>query len=118
MSTINGKAPEPWPSGSQRCQMPPTQETSMHASNRSARQFAALALAIGLSGSVTISVLRAAEPVAVKVINASEPTLCAETDNVYVKLVSPSVEQFIVEASHPAYARTIVADNAAADFRD
>jgi len=31
----------------------------------------------------------AADEVAVDVQNASTPTLCAETDNVYVKLTSP-----------------------------
>jgi hypothetical protein len=51
------------------------------------------------------------------VVNASEPTLCAETDNVYVKLVSPSVRRFAVEAVHPAYSRTIVVDRSAPDFR-
>ena len=52
------------------------------------------------------------------VVNASEPTLCAETDNVYVKLASPAVRRFTVAAEHPAYMGTIVADRAAADFRN
>jgi hypothetical protein len=60
---------------------------------------------------------RGDDGIAVTVINASEPTLCAETDNVYVKLVSPSVRRFSVEASHPAYGRTIVVDHSAPDFR-
>ena len=33
----------------------------------------------------------AAEELAVDVVNASEPILCAEKDNVYLKLVSPQV---------------------------
>ena len=36
----------------------------------------------------------AADDVAVDVQNASEPTLCAEKDNVYLKLASPEVRQF------------------------
>jgi hypothetical protein len=60
----------------------------------------------------------AADPVAVAVENASTPTLCAETDNVYLKLTSAAVRQFTVEATHPAYAGTIVEDRTAPDFRN
>jgi len=60
----------------------------------------------------------AADPVAVEVVNASTPTLCAETDNVYLKLVSAAVRRFVIEATHPAYAGTIVADRTAPDFRN
>jgi len=60
----------------------------------------------------------AADPVAVTVENASTPTLCAETDNVYLKLTSAAVRQFTIEATHPAYAGTIVADRTAPDFRN
>ena len=60
----------------------------------------------------------AAEPIAVAVENASTPTLCAETDNVYLKLTSAAVHQFTIEATHPAYAGTIVADRTAPDFRN
>src|SRR5260370_42408555 len=60
----------------------------------------------------------AAGPVAVAVENASTPTLCAETDNVYLKLTSAAVRQFTIEAIHPAYAGTIVADRTAPDLRD
>jgi hypothetical protein len=63
-------------------------------------------------------VAAAAEPIAVEVLNASVPTLCAETDNVYLKLVSADARAFAVEASHPAYAGTIVADRSAPDFRN
>src|SRR6266852_4793877 len=59
----------------------------------------------------------AAGPIAVTVENASTPTLCAETDNVYLKLASAAVRQFTIEATHPAYAGTIVADRTAPDFR-
>jgi hypothetical protein len=60
---------------------------------------------------------RAAEAVAVMVDNASTPTLCAEADNVYLKLTSGVVRRFTIEAVHPAYAGTIVADRSAPDFR-
>jgi hypothetical protein len=60
----------------------------------------------------------AADQVAVAVENASTPTLCAETDNVYLKFSSAAVRQFTIEAVHPAYAGTIVADRTAPDFRN
>src|SRR5215468_863203 len=60
----------------------------------------------------------AAGPVAVTIENASTPTLCAETDNVYLKLTSAAVRRFTIEAAHPAYAGTIVADRTAPDFRN
>jgi hypothetical protein len=60
----------------------------------------------------------AADPIAVAVENASTPTLCAETDNIYLKLTSAAVRQFTIEATHPAYAGTIVADRTAPDFRN
>jgi hypothetical protein len=59
---------------------------------------------------------RAADALAVDVVNASEPTLCAETDNVYLKLQSGEARRFTVEAAHPAYVGTIVKDQWAPDF--
>jgi hypothetical protein len=59
-----------------------------------------------------------ANDLAVDIVNASEPTLCAEKDNVYVKLVSPAARRFTVEAVHPAYMGTIVVDRYAPDFRN
>lgn len=59
----------------------------------------------------------AAGTAAVAVDNASTPTLCSETDNVDLTLTSPRVDRFTVEAVHPAYAGTIVADRTAPDFR-
>jgi hypothetical protein len=58
----------------------------------------------------------AADAMAVAVDNASTPTLCAETDNVYLKLTSEAVRRFTIEAVHPAYAGTIAADRTAPDF--
>ena len=59
---------------------------------------------------------RAADALAVDVINESVPTLCAEKDNVYLKLQSGQARRFTVEAVHPAYAGTIVVDRFAPDF--
>jgi hypothetical protein len=59
---------------------------------------------------------RAADGLTVDVVNASEPTLCAETDNVYLKLQSAEAKRFTVEAAHPAYVGTIVKDQWAPDF--
>jgi hypothetical protein len=59
---------------------------------------------------------RAATPLAVEVVNASVPTLCAETDNVYLQFLSAEVRRFKIVAEHPAYAGTIVADRSAPDF--
>lgn len=59
-----------------------------------------------------------ADGVPVMVENASAPTLCAETDNVYLKLASSEVRRFAIEAVHPPYAGTILADRSAPDFRN
>jgi hypothetical protein len=72
---------------------------------------AALAMLLAIAGAA-----RAADALAVEAINASEPTLCAEQDNVYLKLQSGDVRRFTVEAVHPAYAGTIVVDRWAPDF--
>jgi hypothetical protein len=58
-----------------------------------------------------------AAPLAVEVVNASVPTLCAETDNVYFQFLSAEVRRFKIIAEHPAYAGTIVADRSAPDFQ-
>ena len=60
----------------------------------------------------------AADDLAVDVQNASEPTLCAEKDNVYLKLTSPEVRRFKIEAVHPAYIGTIVVDRSAFDLHN
>lgn len=72
---------------------------------------AGLALLAALGGA------QAADALAVDVINGSEPTLCAEKDNVYLKLQSGAVRRFTVEAVHPAYIGTIVKDRWTPDFR-
>src|ERR1041384_6965845 len=60
----------------------------------------------------------AAQDISVDFVNASEPTLCAEKDNVYIKLISPAVSRFVITAEHPSYMGTIVADRWAPDFRN
>ena len=52
----------------------------------------------------------------VEAVNASTPTRCAETDNVYVKFLSPKVKHFTVEAAHPAYLGNLTADDKAPNF--
>lgn len=54
--------------------------------------------------------------IGVELINASEPTLCAETDNVYMKLRGDAIQRFRIETRHPSYIGAIVADSTAADF--
>jgi hypothetical protein len=73
-------------------------------------------LAAGFSLLALTIAAHAADQRAVQVINESEPTLCAEKDNVYLKLQSGEVRRFTVEAVHPAYAGTIVVDRFAPDF--
>jgi hypothetical protein len=76
---------------------------------------AALTLALALGA---IPDAAAAQSIAVQAINASVPTLCAENDNVYLKFVSSAVREFAIEATHPAYAGTIVLDRSAPDFHN
>lgn len=67
-----------------------------------------LATALGLA----LAAVRpaAAEELLVTVRNRSEPTACAEKDNVTLELVSPEVRRFAVEAIHPAYIGTLDVD--------
>ena len=60
----------------------------------------------------------AADDIAVDVVNASEPILCAEKDNVYVKLISPQVRRFTIEAVHPNYIGTLTTDRSAFDLNN
>ncbi|MDP2802743.1 MAG: hypothetical protein Q8O26_12755 [Phreatobacter sp.] len=59
-----------------------------------------------------------AAPASVRIANESVATLCAEEDNVDLRLHSPSVRRFRVEATHPAVIGTIVQDITAPDFTD
>ncbi len=75
--------------------------------------FAAGFLLLGAPASADTA---SADKIAVDVVNASEPTLCAEKDNVYLKLQSGEARSFRIEAVHPAYMGTIVVDRWAPDF--
>jgi hypothetical protein len=81
-------------------------------------RFRAKAIAIVLVAVQPVAALAQPQPLTVDVSNASEPTLCAETDNVNIELTSPGVRSFTIEARHPAYMGTIVVDRSAPDFRN
>src|SRR5215468_1540903 len=102
------------PSGSRPCRIAPIQEISMRRWRNWIWRYAGAALATLTAPACAF----AADPIAVAVENASTPTLCAETDNIYLKLTSGAVRRFTIEAIHPAYAGTIVADRTAPDFRN
>lgn len=59
-----------------------------------------------------------AQEVPVRVENRSEPTLCAEKDNVTVNLHSDRVRSFRVEARHPAYIGALLHDRFSADWHN
>jgi hypothetical protein len=61
--------------------------------------------AIVLVATLTTAPLSAApvDSLAVEVVNKSEPTPCAEKDNVSIALISSEVRSFRIEATHPAY---------------
>jgi hypothetical protein len=77
------------------------------------RRASLLALALTLA-----TAAHAADDLAVSVENASEPILCAEKDNVYVKLTSPQVRRFTIAAVHPNYIGTLTADRSAFDLNN
>lgn len=51
-----------------------------------------------------------------QIVNRSEPVLCAEKDNVDVRLSHAALRSFRIQAVHPAYIGGLVADNFAADW--
>lgn len=57
-----------------------------------------------------------ADEFAVTVDNQSRPTACAEEDNVYLRLQSPEVKGFRIEARHPSYIGMLTADWKEPDF--
>ena len=59
-----------------------------------------------------------AADVPVSLINKTEPTLCAEKDNVTIDLASPKVRSFRIDARHPNYIGGLVADRSAADWHN
>jgi len=57
-----------------------------------------------------------AEPLPVQIENRSEPTLCAEEDNVAVAFTGRGVRGLTISAQHPAYIGTLDVDVTAPDF--
>jgi len=76
-----------------------------------------LAGLVALAGSILSPAVHAA-PASVRIANESVPTLCAEEDNVDLRLHGAAVTRFRVEAMHPAAIGTIVSDITAPDFTD
>jgi hypothetical protein len=76
-------------------------------------RLAPLAAVVLFSSSVLAASLDAI-PVDVK--NESEPVLCAEKDNVTIKVTSPEVRRFRIEAGHPALIAGLQKDNWEADW--
>ena len=72
----------------------------------------AMVAALGLASSL----IKADEPNGVRVVNRSEPGICAEKDNVAVEFHGPQVRRFKVIAEHPAYIGTLASDRSAPDF--
>ena len=67
------------------------------------------------------SVPRAADKAragAATVINATRSTLCAEEDNVYVKLTGDGLRGMRIEARQPPYISALTVDDSKADFSD
>jgi hypothetical protein len=83
--------------------------------NAAATFGAALALAFGLQ----VGAGRAADsPDEAWVANLSEPTRCAEFDNVYYTLTNPKVGRFQIEVSAPVYLADLKTDSTEPDFTD
>ena len=76
----------------------------------------ALGIAAGAGAPRLVRAALAADEHSVRVSNRSEPVLCAEKDNVDVRLASDRVRSFRVQAVHPAYIGSIVSDRWAPDF--
>jgi hypothetical protein len=76
--------------------------------------------ATALAGTVGCTVIdparRATMPVQAEFINASQPTLCAEEDNVYVQVVGTGISAFRIVAEHPPYIASVVKDSTDPDF--
>ena len=79
-----------------------------------------LLAATALAGTVGCTVIdparRATMPVQAEFINASQPTRCAEEDNVYVKVVGTGIAGFRIVAEHPPYIASVVKDSTDPDF--
>jgi hypothetical protein len=76
---------------------------------------ASIALAL-TAAHLSMSEAATVEGLAVDVVNASEPVLCAEKDNVTLNLASKDVKTFRIEAAHPAYITSVQRDSFEADW--
>jgi len=91
----------------------------------SRRSFASLSLGSAASALAARALAQGAPPppvgpipgaVEVAILNRSEPVLCAEKDNVDIRMTQAALRSFRVQAIHPAYIGGLVADNFAADW--
>ena len=73
--------------------------------------YAAIAFAL-----VTATSLAAADEIATEAVNHTTPTLCAESDNVDIRLSSSSVRRFRITAVHPPYIGALAVDRTEPDF--
>lgn len=74
-----------------------------------------LLLSAGLFAAISPA---AGADVPVSIINKTEPTLCAEKDNVTIELASPKVRSFRIDARHPNYIGGLAVDRSAADWHN
>jgi hypothetical protein len=89
----------------------------------SRRSFATLAGAGALLPSLALGQVQPPPPagpvpgaVEARIFNRSEPVLCAEKDNIDVRMQHEGVRSFRIQAIHPSYIGGLVADNFAADW--
>lgn len=75
-----------------------------------------LCLTLGLFAALMTGHPARADDMAVTVENRSEPEICAEKDNVALNFRAAGVKSFRIQAVHPAFIGTIVADRWAPDF--
>lgn len=77
---------------------------------------ALLAAALIALAALTALAPARADDLDVEVRNRSEPELCAEKDNIALEFASPEVRSLRIQAVHPAFIGSIVADRWAPDF--
>lgn len=87
---------------------------SDYVAGRLVRIGAVLALAVA----AWLPVEAAAEPAAMRIQDLSQPTRCAEDDNVYVALSGAGVRRFAIVSEHPRYMTPAMPDSTAPDFTD
>ena len=75
-----------------------------------------IAAVVCLFAAVTPAFSASVGMLGVEIANTSEPQLCAEKDNVTLRLSNPAVTQLRIEAAHPAYIETLQRDSFAADW--